>query len=113
MAERKVPHWVQEALLPPNVSEITLKVMLMAEPEHIATEIEMRNPVDGELLDLTARPHFTHEHLGELLLEQIWLLEDMICRHYGTSSPFGRGATLRERLRALGVPPPMNADPFP
>lgn len=109
----RIPGWVQEAFLAPNVSEITMTVGIINEPEHCQWQLEMRNPVDGTLLDLQSKPHFLGTHLPVFLLEGVWLMEEMIVRNYGTASTIGRACNLRERLRSLGVSPPHTAEPFP
>lgn len=113
MARPPLPDWVQQAFIAPNVSELTIKLGMIAEPEHLQWQLEMHNPVDGTLLDLQAKPYFGSEHLERALLDLIWLAEEMIARNYGRGSLIGQACTLRERLRALGVPPPRTAEPFP
>lgn len=108
-----VPSWVQGAMFSSNVTELTLTMGFIAEPQHFQWQLELRNPIDQTLLDLQAMPAGYPARWGAAWLELGWLAEQMLITHYGKDSMFGRAQSLRERLESLGIPPPRSADPFP
>lgn len=113
MGQREVPSWVQAVMFPANVTEMTIKLGFIMDPEHFQWEMELRNPADGTLLDLRSMPAGYVDRWGSCWFEIGWLVEQALVDHYGRNSRIGRAPSLRERLESLGVPPPRQADPFP
>lgn len=109
----RIPTWVQQAFLSPNVTELTITLGIIAEPEHFQWEVELRNPVDGTLLDLQAMPAGSLDRWTSHVLDCVWIAEEMIERQYGATGALRRAPSLRESLQRLGHPPPRSADPFP
>lgn len=50
--------WEQTRLINPDVFQITLQIGLLPPENHYQWQIEVENPVSGELLACWSRPHF-------------------------------------------------------
>lgn len=48
----------QPALFPPPVVEISLRIGIVSDVEHVQAQIEVRSGTDGQLLAMQAWPHF-------------------------------------------------------
>lgn len=48
----------------PPVVEVTLRVGIVAESDHLQWQVEVRNPVTHELLAMESKPHFPSAMLG-------------------------------------------------
>lgn len=53
-----VNDWTQLALLPPVAIEITLRVGVHQQSEHVQAQIEVRDATTGDLLGMQSWPHF-------------------------------------------------------
>lgn len=109
----KLPSWVQTSMLAQEIVEVTISLGVVVEGDHLQAQIELRNPVDGTLLDLCAWPHTTLDRWVPLMVKVIYKIEAMLADQVGTSSPFYRHLLLRELYEQLdsGSPPP--GEPFP
>lgn len=67
----KIPEWVQSALFDANVIEVTLSIGLINSPEHIQLQVETRDPIGGQLLDLWSAPHALIADLPTVLAEAV------------------------------------------
>lgn len=110
---RDMPEWVQASLMAQEILEMTIQLGVVVEGDHLQAQIELRNPVDGVLLDLWSTHHARLDRWDHLALTVMHQIESMIADQVGTRSALYRHLILRERLQALepGSPPPDN--PFP
>jgi hypothetical protein len=110
---RDLPEFVQASLMAQEILEMTIKIGVVVEGDHLQAQIELRNPVDGVLLDLWSTHHARLERWEHLLMTVSQQAEQMVADQVGSRSPLYKWLLLRERLSALepGSPPPD--EPFP
>jgi hypothetical protein len=49
--------WSQPGLIPPDVVQATLRIAYIPETHHAQWQLEVQNPVTGELLAMSSVPH--------------------------------------------------------
>lgn len=112
-ARKDLPEWVQNSLMAQEIIEVTIQLGVVVEGDHLQAQIEIRNPVDGTLLDLWSTHHHRLERWQHLVLTMLWQVESMVADQVGSSSALARHLNARELLQELdrGSPPPHH--PFP
>lgn len=112
-ARRDMPEWVQASLMAQEILEVTIQLGVVVEGDHLQCQVELRNPVDGVLLDLWSTHHLRLDRWQHMMLTVMQQVEQMVADQVGTRSRLYRSLVLRELLQQLdrGSPPPD--DPFP
>lgn len=59
--------WYQQALTPPTVLEVNLRIGVIREQDHGQVLVEMKDPTTGVLLAQWSHPHTTLHGLGRVL----------------------------------------------
>lgn len=59
--------WYQQALTPPTVLEINLRVGVIKETDHVQVLAEIKDPTTGVLIGQWSRPHTGLHGLGRAL----------------------------------------------
>jgi len=107
---RDMPEWVQASLMAQEILEVTIKLGVVVEGDHLQCQVELRNPIDGVLLDLWSTHHLRLDRWEHMLLTTMQQVEQMTADQVGNRSALFRHLILRERLQSLepGSPPPDN-----
>lgn len=59
--------WYQQAITPPTVMEVNLRVGVIPETDHAQVLVEAKDPTTGILLGQWSHPHTTMHGLGRVL----------------------------------------------
>lgn len=81
-----IPSWIQSALFEANVIEVTLSLGIISAPDHIQVQVETRDPIGGQLLDMWSMPHASIEDLPAVLREATAMIAEHVRRNVVLSS---------------------------
>jgi len=56
-----VNDWAQLALFPQGVVELTLRVGIAYDADHVQMQVDVRDPSSGQLIAMRSRPHMNLE----------------------------------------------------
>lgn len=84
----------------PDVVEITLRVGFVTSSQHGQWQLEVRNPVSGELLAMFSRPHFDMSNLGPEAARMVLRVSEAMRAAVGAD---GSGATDSRPVRDAGA----------
>lgn len=65
------PGWVQETLIPPNVVEVTLRLGVVNDGDHLQCAISATNPSTGAVLAMWSIPHRPVTELPSLIADAV------------------------------------------
>lgn len=81
-----VKHPAQLPMFQPDVIEVTMRVGVVHSAGHMQAQIEVRDPISGELLGMESWPHFELSSVDVMIIEVFRELAQVITHHCGPFS---------------------------
>jgi hypothetical protein len=80
-----VSNWYQQALTPPDVLELNIRIGVIPSEDHLQALVELKDPTTGVLLGQWSRPHATMREQGDVIG---WALQQALLALGDHTEPF-------------------------